>query len=46
MVGLHVDLDSVNNGKLFCAAAYILCGTVRVNQVNRIRAVRDLSEIW
>jgi len=41
-----VDLDSVNNGTLALAAAHILCGTVRVKQVDRIRAVRVSSEIW
>jgi hypothetical protein len=29
-----------------CAAAHILCGTVRVKQVDRIRAARVSSEIW
>ena len=33
-----MDLDSVNNGTLVRAAAHILCGTVCVKQVNRIRA--------
>ena len=46
MVGFRVDLDSVNNGTLVCAAAHILCGTVRVKKVDRIRAARDSSEIW
>ena len=30
-----MDLDSVNNGTLVRAAAHILCGTVRVKQVQR-----------
>ena len=41
-----MDLDSVNNGTLALAAAHILCGTVRVKQVDRIRAARVSSEIW
>jgi len=44
--GFCVALDSVNNGMLVCAAAHILCGTVCVKQVDRIRAARVLSEIW
>jgi hypothetical protein len=32
-----VALLSVNNGALVRAAAHILCGTVRVKQVDRIR---------
>jgi hypothetical protein len=39
-----VALDSVNNGTLIRAAAHILCGTVRVKQVDRIRAARVSSE--
>ena len=46
VVGFPVALDSVNNGTLVHAAARILCGTVRVKQVDRIRAARVLSEIW
>ena len=46
MVGFRVDLDSVNNGTLVRAAARILCGTVRVKQVDRIRAARVSLEIW
>ena len=46
MVGFRVTLDSVNNGTLVRAAAHILCGTVRVKQVDRIRAARFSSEIW
>jgi hypothetical protein len=42
----RVALDSVNNGTLFRAAAHILCGTVRVKQVDRIRGGRVSSEIW
>ena len=38
--------DSVNNGTLVRSAAHILCGTVRVKQVDRIRAARVSSEIW
>ena len=41
-----MDLDSVNNGTLVRVEAHILCGTVRVKQVDRIRAVRVSSEIW
>ena len=36
-------LDSVNNGMLVHAAAHILCGTVRVKQVNRIRAAFNVT---
>ena len=39
-------LDSVNNGTLVHAAAHILCRTVRVKQVDHIRAARVSSEIW
>ena len=39
-------LDSVNNGTLVRAAAHILCLTVRVKHVDRIRAARVSSEIW
>jgi len=46
MVGFHVTLESVNNGTLVLVAAHILCGTVRVKQVDRIRAARVSSEIW
>ena len=46
VVGFRVDLDSVNNGTLVRAAAHILCGTVRVKQVDRICAARVSSEIW
>ena len=46
VVGFRVDLDSVNNGTLVRAAAHILCGTVRVKQVDRIRAARVSSETW
>jgi len=46
VVGFRVALDSVNNGMLARAAANILCGTVRVKQVDRIRAARVSSEIW
>jgi len=46
VVVFHVALDSVNNGMLVRAAAHILCGTVHVKRVNRIRAARVLSEIW
>ena len=46
VVGLRVDLDSVNNGTLVRAAARILCGIIRVKQVDRIRAARVSSEIW
>ena len=45
MVGFRVDLHSVNNGTLVRAVAHILCGTVRVKQVDRIRATRVSSEI-
>ena len=45
VVGFRVALDSVNNGKLVRAAAHILCGTVRVKQVDLIRAVRVSSKI-
>ena len=45
-VGFRVALDSVNKGTLVRAAAHILCGTVRVKQVDRIRAARVSSEIW
>ena len=41
-----MDLDSVNNGMLVRGAANILCGTIRVKQVDRIRAARVSSEIW
>jgi len=46
VVGFRVALDSVNNGTLVRAAAHILYGTVRVKQVDRIRAARVSSEIW
>jgi len=46
VVGFRVALDSVNNGTLVRAAAHILCGTVCVKKVNRIRAARVLLEIW
>jgi len=46
VVGFRVDLDSVNNGTFVRAAAHILCATVRVKQVDRIRAARVSSEIW
>ena len=46
VVGFRVASDSVNNGTLVRAAAHILCGTVRVKQVDRIRAARVSSEIW
>ena len=46
VVGFRVALDSVNNGTLVRAAAHILCGTVRVKQVDRILAARVSSEIW
>ena len=36
-------LDSVNNGTLVRAAAHILCGTVRVKQVDRIRAAFNVA---
>ena len=45
-VGFRVALDSVNKGTLVRAAAHILCGTVRVKQVDRIRAARVSLEIW
>ena len=41
-----MDLDSVNNGTLVRAAAHNLCGTVRVKQVDHMRAARVSSEIW
>jgi hypothetical protein len=37
VVGFHVALDSVN---MVCAAAHILCGRVRVKQVDHICAAR------
>jgi hypothetical protein len=40
VVGFLVALDSVNNETLVRAEAHILCGTVRVKQVDRIRAAR------
>jgi len=43
VVGFHVALDSVNNGTLVHAAAHILCGTVRVKQVNHIRAAFNVT---
>ena len=46
MVGFRVALDSVNNGTLVRAAAHILCGRVRVKQVDPICAARVSSEIW
>ena len=46
VVGFRVDLDSVNNGTLVRAAVHILCGTVIVKQVDRIRVERVSSEIW
>jgi hypothetical protein len=46
VVGFRVVLDSVNNGTLVRAVAHILCGTVRVKQVDRIRAARLSSKIW
>jgi hypothetical protein len=46
VVGFRVALDSVNNGTLVHAGAHILCGTVRVKQVELICAVRVSSEIW
>jgi len=46
VVGFRVALDSVNNGTLIRAGAHILCGTVCVKQVERIRAARVSSEIW
>ena len=46
VVVFRVALDSVNSGTLVRAAAHILCGTVRVKQVDRIRAARVSSEIW
>ena len=46
MVGFRVDLDSVNNETLVRAAAHVLCGTVRVKPVDRIRAARVSSKIW
>jgi hypothetical protein len=46
VVRLCVALDSVNYGKLVRAAAHILCRTIRVKQVNRIRAARVSSKIW
>jgi len=44
--GSWVPLDSVNNGTLVHAVVHILCGTVRVKQVDRICAARVSSEIW
>jgi len=38
-----VALDSVNNGTLVLAAAHILCGTVCVKQVDRIRAAFNVT---
>jgi hypothetical protein len=46
VVGFRVALDSVKNEKLVQAAAHILCGRVRVKQVDHIRATRVSSEIW
>ena len=46
VVGFRVALDSVNNGTLVRAVAHILCGTVRVKQVDSIRAARVSSEFW
>ena len=43
MVGFRVGLDSVNNGSLVRAAAHILCGTVRVKQVDRIHAAFNVT---
>ena len=43
VVGFRVALDSVNNGRLVRAAAHILCGTVRVKQVDRIRAAFNVT---
>jgi hypothetical protein len=45
VVGFRVALDSVSNGTLVRAATHILCGTVCVKQVDRIRAARVSSEI-
>ena len=45
MVGFRVALDSVNNGTLVRAAAHILCGTVRVKQVDRIRAAFNVTHL-
>ena len=36
-------LDSVNNGTLVRAAAHVLCGTVRVKQVDRIHAAFNVT---
>jgi len=38
-----VALDSVKNGSLVRAPAHILCGTVRVKQVDRIRAAFNVT---
>jgi hypothetical protein len=46
VVGFCVALDSVNNGMLVHGAARILCGTVHVEQVDRIHPARISSEIW
>ena len=43
MVVFRVALDSVNNGTLVRAAAHILCGTVRVKQVDRILAAFNVT---
>jgi len=43
VVGIRVALDSVNNGTLVRAAAHILCGTVRVKQVDRIHAAFNVT---
>jgi hypothetical protein len=46
VVGFRVALDSMNDGALVRAAAHILCGTVRVKQVDRIHAANVSSEFW
>jgi len=46
VVGFRLALDWVFKGTLVRRAAYIFCGTVRVKQVDCIRAARVSSEIW
>jgi hypothetical protein len=46
VVGFRMALDSVNNETLVHVAAHILCGTVHVKQVDRIRAAKVSLEIW
>jgi hypothetical protein len=46
VVGFRVALDLVNDGALVRAVAHILCGTVRVRQVDCVRAATVSSEIW